>query len=254
MTSPVVLHIGPHKTGSTSIQHWLRDHEDLLAEYGVRFPRGWLRLNNHFELPLTLMRSDRMSSARLRGDEWRDPAWCADVIKQVADDLDAHPKERTVLSCEGLGLLRYGDELGALRALVGDAIVVMYLRDRFAYRASLEAMYCQPGMPGLSDDPEAYNYTAPDSWLFDFSALVERWQHHFTRVAVVSYDRSVEWDGSVVPSFLRGLGVPVVDVEGYRLNRRGEPIVRVEGNRLTNGLRFGEVAAADRRLSGVRRS
>lgn len=242
MSEPkVVLHIGFSKTGTTSIQHWLRDHEGLLSEYGVRFPRGWLRLNNHFELPLTLMRPDRMMHGRTRGDEWRDPKWRSSVLQQVYDDVQAHSNEVTILSAEVLSQLRYDDEVLPLRLLLGDAQVVAYLRNKDDYLASLAAHYCKPGMPGLSDDPEAYNHVTPDSWVADYDALLAPWRACFSRVATIDYDAVTAFEGSVIPSFLRSLGLPVTsDVFSYHLNGRTDPIPRVEGNRIANGLLFGE--------------
>ena len=236
----VVLHIGLCKTGTTSIQHCLRDHEELLAEHGVRFPRGWLLLNNHFELPLTLMRLDRMSVARSRADEWRDGAWRWNVLGQIVDDLLAHRDEVTVLSAEALSLFRYDDELEGLGAIVGDAEVVAYLRRPGEFLASLAGHYAKADMPGLSDDPEAFNYLGPDSWRADYDKLLALWRRHFSTVSTISYDGVSARDGSVVPSFFRRLGVPVPpDVMEYRLNRRPDPIPRVAGNRSV-GLSFGD--------------
>ena len=117
MSEPkVVLHIGFQKTGTTSIQYWLRDHEALLGEYGVRFPRGWLRLNTHFELSLCLTRLDRMTQGRLRGDEWRDRLWREDVLGQIMCDLYTHARGTTLLSNETC-LLRYDGEFEHLRDL-----------------------------------------------------------------------------------------------------------------------------------------
>lgn len=238
----VILHIGFHKTGTTSIQVWMRDHEAVLAEHGIRFPRGWLDLNVHFELPICLLRQDRMMSGRRRGEEWRDPNWRAHVLHQVAADLEAHRDEVTVLSAEDLCLFRYDDEIRPLRELVGDAEVIAYLRSSKPFRASLAAHLCKPGGPGLSDDPDAYNYLRDDSWRVDYETLLDGWQKHFTHVWTPSYEHRVARDGSVIPSFLARLGVPATpDVAWYRMNRRGDPVPKVEGNRAI-GLRFGEVS------------
>ncbi len=247
MNPRVVLHIGFHKTGTKSIQYWMRDHEELLAEQRIRFPRGWLRLNHHVEMGLTLMRLDRMASARLRGDEWRDPVWRADVLAQVADDLAAHHDWTTVLSAEELSMLIHDDELGAVRALVGDATVIAYLRDPADFLASMAAHYCKPGMPGLSDDPAAFNYTKPDSWLVDYDRLLDGWSRHFNRVYVKSYDTETVRDGTVIPSFLRQLGIPEWRIWSSgagrdQLNRRADATPRAEGNRWTTGGRFGDPA------------
>ena len=237
--SDVVLHIGMHKTGTTSIQHWLRDHESLLTEHGLRFPRGWLALNNHWELPLTLMRLDRASSPRRRGNEWRNVQWRADVLNQIRLDLARNRGKRTILSAEGLSLLRYDDEVIQLRVVVGDAHIVAYKREPADYLTSLAAFFVDNDI-APSSDPSAYNYLGPDAWHADFDTLAAVWRRYFSRVTVLSYEEACAVDGSVLPSFARLVGLPVTDVSTYRMNARGEGLARVEGNRRTNGLRFGE--------------
>jgi hypothetical protein len=237
----VILHVGLHKTGTTSIQAWLRDHPALLAESRIRFPRGWLQLDNHFELPLTLMRLDRMTNARRRSDEWRDPRWRAGVLRQVLDDLRRHPDEITVLSSENLSWFRHDDEFIGLREVVGDAHIVIYLRNKADFLASLTAHFNKNGMPGVSSDPSAYNYVEPDTWLADYDARVGDWKRWFTNVTVLDYDHETAGGRSVVASFVELLGVPVPDdVDTYRLNTRGDRVRRPPGNRTTTGSMFGE--------------
>jgi hypothetical protein len=246
--SRVVLHIGLQKTGSTSLQYWMRDHEALLAEHNVRFPRGWLRLNNHFELGLAFTRADRMTGPRTRADEWRSLVWRDQVLTQVLDDLSLHQDETTVLSNESLSLLRYDEEVAALRNFVGEAHVVMYLRNPMSFLASLEAQYLKNGL-SLSDDPDAYNYVKPDSWLIDYESLLSLWRTWFEYVTVIDYDVVTELDWSVIPSFARRIHVPVTpDMQSYWLNKREDPTPRIDGNR-SWGLKFGQIQAADRRLS-----
>lgn len=252
--SNVVLHIGFEKTGTTSIQYWLRDHELLLAEHGYRFPRGWLRLNCHQELPLTVMRLDRLCSPRELADEWRDPEWRIDVMEQVVDDLECNADMTTILSSENLDLLRHDDEFETLRELVGDAKVIVYLREPFEWLAALRIQYLHKNGPNrhLSDDRDAYNYLRPDTWRVDYLALLRGWRRHFSHLTVKSYDANTDRDRSVVPSFLRYLGVPVIDVHRYFLNQRHQEMPRAPGNRAENGLRFGEYPA-DSQLSDVPR-
>lgn len=236
-----LLHVGFQKTGTTSIQYWLRDHEALLAEHGYRFPRGWLHLNTHVELSLCLTRLDRMTQGRLRGDEWRDRLWREDVLGQIMCDLDTHVRGMTLLSNEDLSLLRYDSEFEHLRYLIGDAAIVIYLRRPSEFLSSLAAHYSKAGMAGLSDDPEAFNYVGPGSWLADYWPRVALWRKWFTRVRVLDYDRECALDGSIIPSFCRILGLPFpADAERYRLQRRYDAVPRLPGNRLTSGRGFGE--------------
>ena len=234
-----ILHVGFQKTGTTSIQYWLRDHADLLAEHGYRFPRGWLHLNTHVELSLCLTRLDRMTQGRLRGDEWRDPVWRSEVLTQIINDIDGHVRGTTILSNEDLSLFRYEDEFAALRALIGNAAIIIYLRRPDEFLASLAAHYSKEDMAGLSNEPDAFNYVHAGSWLAQYAYRVRLWRKWFSRVRVLDYDAECAQDGSVLPSFLRLLGLPVVDVD-YRLQRRADPVPRLAGNRWTNGAGFGE--------------
>lgn len=237
-----VCHIGTYKTGTSSLQRFLRDHEQLLAAYGYRFPHGWLRRDNHLELHLALMRPDRLSTPRTRKDEWRDPTFRGNLCRQIREDLALRGRSATTIySGEDNSLLRFDDELETLRWLIGDAHIIVYWRNRDDWIMSLTDQLLKAGI-GLSDDPDAFNYVRADSWQLDYEARTAAWERHFTTVTAIDYDQSVREDGSVIPSFLRALGIdgPVdFDAPEYWMNRRGEREQRVDGNRWTNGLNFG---------------
>lgn len=248
----VVLHAGFRKTGTSSIQHWLRDNEaEVLHPRGLRFPPGWLRLNNHLELPLVQLRPERMSTPRSRNDEWRDPRFQRDVTGQVQADLARHPNETTILSAEDMELYRYGDELGALADVVGrDAHVIITLRDRGQYRDSLVDQLHKSGV-GLSYDRGAFNCVEPDSWLFDYDARVDKWRTFFPKLTIIDYDAAVRCYGSIIPAFAGALGISLRGLpehtlptilnpeHAYWLNPRGGREHRPDGNRWTTGAAFG---------------
>ncbi len=240
----VVCHIGTYKTGTSSLQQFLRDHDrTLLRPHGFRFPRGWLRRDNHLEINLALLRPDRLSTARTRKDEWRDPGFRQYLVDQVRADLRRHEDKTTIISGEANSMLRYDDELEALRELLGDALIVVYWRDPTEWLASIADQLVKTGIP-LGDDPDAFNYVGSDSWQVDYETRTAAWRRHFTDVVALDYDEQVARDGSVIPSFLKLLGLRVpTDAHQYWMNRRGEPGPRVDGNRWANGLAFGESPA-----------
>jgi len=49
--SPLVLHVGPHKTGSTSIQVFCEQNREQLAEAGFWYPRAGILYSQHLVLP-----------------------------------------------------------------------------------------------------------------------------------------------------------------------------------------------------------
>ena len=60
MPERVLLHVGTHKTGTTSLQHFLRDEGDLLASVDAAYPPGFAIPTAHAELPLLAVRPERI--------------------------------------------------------------------------------------------------------------------------------------------------------------------------------------------------
>jgi hypothetical protein len=235
-----IVHIGVHKTGTTSIQAFLRDHERELHAAGWHFPNGWLQLNCHFELGLAMLNRDRLTPSRTRGGDWHDSAWRRDVVHQVRRELERRD-ERLIISCEELSLFRFREELASLRMLVDDATIVIYLREPARWLESQRDELTKPTNVGLSNDRGAFNYLEQDSWLVDYDARIEGFARFFEDVRVLDYDAELEADGSIIPSFCRQLGIEVPrSAGGYWLNTRGTiNDGRVPGTRWCGG-QFGD--------------
>jgi hypothetical protein len=222
----VVLHIGTHKTGTTSIQRFLRDHEELLRAAGVVFPPGLLRDANHMELHMLAMRAGRESPARRAHPDAAGPAWEASAREHVRRAVAEATADTVVLSAEGLWFLRHDDEMTRLRDLFGehDVEVVVLVRDATSFLASYARTLDELGI-ARSGDPASVAYVESDSWLVDVDGNLARWRAAFgaDRVTVLDYDACVRADGSVIPAFLERLGIArsrLPDVSGYYVNRR----------------------------------
>lgn len=61
----VIFHVGPHKTGTTAIQHFLQRHVDFLRDSGIHVPKSLSSQAGHHELPWALLGWD----LRLIGSE-----------------------------------------------------------------------------------------------------------------------------------------------------------------------------------------
>jgi hypothetical protein len=197
-----VVHVGLHKTGSKSLQAFLREHPTWLASGGYRYPNGWLNLNNHFELPLAQIDLERMTPARTRGDEWRDRDWRQWLIRQVRFDI-ARNELAPIFSCEEFHLYREPAELLALREVVGPyAKIVCYVRELDSWLQSLAA------------DERSRPVGRADAWTPERTDL---WKRYFPDVNVIEWQPDV----SIIPSFCELLGLPVPDDAGnYWLNTR----------------------------------
>lgn len=227
----IVLHVGTHKTGTTSIQQFLRDHNDgLLATAGCSYPTGFLLPVVHTDLPLLTIRADRTWPARLRFPETQRASWMSAARSHVRHQVAAPEPHQLVYVHEDLSYLRFDDEFDRLRALLqGRSVtVVVCIREPAAflrsYRSQLHGTGFEP-----SDDPTSFAYLEPDSWLLDHDALLAGYRRCFgeANVEVLDYEALMQHDGTVIPAFAELLGIPrssLPSLDGYRLNQAGAHI------------------------------
>jgi hypothetical protein len=207
-----LLHIGTHKTGTTSIQHFLRHHVGAPS-----FPVGMIHPDTQTELASVAARPERIdmsiTNPEMLTGPWRRRA-TEQIRSQVASDV-----EHLIYSSELLSLLCHDDEVATvMRLLEGrDVGVVMYTRNPADF---LESYRFTIGLFGLEPPtrPDAINDLSVDSWLVDYQSRIDLWARH-APVTVIDYDEVVARDGSVIPSFAGLVGVPPVD---YRLNTTDE--------------------------------
>ena len=205
-----VIHIGTHKTGTTSIQHFLQAQDARLRANGVRPFRGRHSPTNHAELHTATIRGERPTPFKLDHDLLVDDAYRGAVARDVAGFLDAAEGDLCVFSAEGLSYLRHPDEMERLAAMfAGHAVtIVVYLREPEAYHRSHAAEFERRRQRGAPMDA-SFADLGPGSWLLDYRARLRPFRQAFgsENVTVMDYDVEVERDGQIIPSFLRILGM-----------------------------------------------
>jgi hypothetical protein len=222
----IVVHIGTHKTGTTSIQRYLQDNLDSLRAHRTAIYQGLFSKENHIELHLLSQRRERTSAYKYLNPNID----YEHVLRQTKQGLRSFfmtPRAKTfVFLAEGLAYLRHVDETARLKELLGDASnveIVVYLREKQRFLASYKNQLDKMGIP-LSDDATAFNYVEEDSWLVDYDSLVAAYRAVFANVKVLSYDSEIEKNPNVIASFYSILGVqPSVDYRNYLLNSRQVP-------------------------------
>jgi hypothetical protein len=170
----VYVHIGLHKTGTSSIQAFLRKNKPALLERGVLYPRTGWTAGGHHNLAYELLGRKRFSEAAGR-------------LSELEAELAGAPN--VVLSSEEFEFLELA-EVRRLKESLGlrDAKIVVYLRRQDALIGSTYAQQVKMGarMKPFEDYARASLYNAR----FDFSQLLGRWGGVFgadaLEVAVVS--------------------------------------------------------------------
>jgi hypothetical protein len=222
----IVIHVGIHKTGSTSIQEFLGAHRAALRTLNIDFYSGAYLPNNHVELHVAAMRLERTSPFKLGKAILVDDMYREGVQARVRQYIAQSPCPCVVFSAEGLSYLRYEDEMNRLRAMFpeGRIEIVIYLRDAVSFLASYKRMMTKHKMPATIER-DSFLYTGEDSWLVDFESRLAGFRNAFgaQNVIALDYNHEVSTAGNVIPSFLRVLGVEhhsqFQDWSGFFLNR-----------------------------------
>ena len=202
----VFLHIGTHKTGTTSIQNFLVQNAEALQQERILIPSAGRYLDGHHHIAWEL-RND----ARLEGR--------TGYVQQLIDELQATSLETAVVSSEDFEYLsQYPDILKgfteALRKAGIEPVFVVFFREQKAYLASLAAALANHGVRRAADWysgelEENGAILVNKDWFFDFDRdrFVSRWVGITgARLVVCDYSACSEGDG-VVPAFLKLLAV-----------------------------------------------
>ncbi|WP_323845122.1 hypothetical protein [Microbulbifer magnicolonia] len=203
------LHIGFHKTGSSSLQLALNRHRDYLLEKGFEFVSLGKKGNSSGGIKVC------RESGRL----------VFRISRRFERLLAASRGERVIVSAEHLSFLHSAADIEQLRGLCGkyfdDTIVIAYLRrqDRQAMSFKQQAAracerdwssssklmgHGEGAFPDLSEDVRAY---------YDYFAKLQLWERSFGRQAlrVREFEGGSLCGGDIVTDFagLLGAGVEV---------------------------------------------
>jgi hypothetical protein len=205
-----VVHIGTHKTGTTSLQRWAdANRSELFAATGLRYYRGRFA-RNHFEFATLAMRPDRNMPFRAKRFDWMLPTFQHDLRDHIARELDGD--DDVLISAEALSLLRHPDEVDRLCELLEPRTTefIVTLRDPAAYLASYRReMTGQSFAP--SPHPDSFAYTEDDSWLVDFDAL----RALYDGLKVVPYEQALARWGSIIPAVMEAAGADPAELPSW---------------------------------------
>lgn len=232
----IYLHIGTHKTGSTSFQRSLRANAKELTRRGYfpfRLPRARdtpLSRRNRYNLGRltnTFLRPGIASISRVASGLYPDPAEMerdrADYLTQIKELRNRN----VILSSEALTFLRISEEKAALRAFLDtigrDVQIVVVRRDEASWRASWENQLRRKTKVWESNLALPDEQCANGAWYFDWPSIVDFWSD-LGEVNVVDYDAARQKEGNIIPAIYRAMGVDPVGLKThFERNRRVKP-------------------------------
>lgn len=205
--SKVVLHIGTHKTATTTIQDTFWENADLLAEHGMIYPRMGRAKGHHglvrdwAHLPEVYALPDGSRAA----------------LKRI-NDAYAHQPVTVFLSSEEFSRAdpAGATNFGEVRALLSDfdeIEVLCTLRTQWQFIQSIYleiSKKANPPRPPHFCESAIKNGMTAGLWA-DYGMLLDKLEETFVpeEIAFFDFDTVVKAPGGIIGTYLRHLGVPL---------------------------------------------
>ncbi len=221
----IILHIGTHKTGSTSIQNYLLNHSLQLHNNNLFFLCGPKGKPNFKEIFHAACAPRRRHLLPLRSPGMIKRLWLRFGLKRyLAKQISQHPGDSFILSSELLSLLRQPEEMEKLRQLFprGSHLkIIVCLREKHDFLASMKRQLTAQTI-AFSDQLGRSNYVASDSWLVDYDGLLRAFQQLTHDIEVIDFSLVQKNGGNIVVPFMAAVGVSDTLISGELpyLNRR----------------------------------
>ena len=220
----LIIHLGTHKTGSSSFQQFMVEQADWLRAHGIE-PYLEVRPEalagpNAVSIAHDLLRADAVTTPRFNR---KVPAPSRQRLRATARHVRwmlAQAEGRDLLiSAEAFDFFRTPAEAQALRLVAGPGVAIVplvALREDAAWRRSWRAQIART--PDLSPaDLAAPDFPLPAPWWFDRAAILGFWRGVGPLIEV-DYDAALAADGDVIPALLAAIGLPRPALTGIWAN------------------------------------
>lgn len=218
----IVLHIGLHKTGTTSFQAVMHDWRDIFIANGVD-PYSTKRCRKygrakHGDIAFSCMRSGVLDNEQgeILFNYNKDKKY-EEVGQEIRGYIKNSKSDKLLFSAEAISLLRTSDEFLKLRKLFGNDVIfhiIVCLREKSDWLKSYQVQHLKEGIDVSPFKSSAF-YTKDDSWLLDHDGLVEELNKHFEKVTVLNYEKN-----DMVGRLCGVLEVDLkINTQAYRRNR-----------------------------------
>lgn len=227
------VHVGTHKTGTTSFQASLAENAQTLRAHGIA-PLGlakwdrlpWLRTTyNLTHFAHLFIRPELGTGPRLRGTLRKlSPDRQTVRRNRVAAKIAASPARDVVMSSEAFSFLRTPGEATAMGEFLGRCgrrpVFLLVLRNDADWRESWKnhLAHSRRIVEWIAREPDE---NRPEGeWYFDRASLTAFWRG-LGELRVIDYDAARAAEGSVLPALFGEFGVDASDLElDFARNKR----------------------------------
>lgn len=204
------LHIGAHRTGTTSVQQYLKDNVLPLKEGGIKYDRWGYFIGSFLcaQSPIDKVRSSQFS-------------------------IEKAPWDKMVWSCEGFfgdfwdGYSRIGPIADDVKAILEnmDTTVIAVVRKKDDFIKSLFSLYKKNSLMRyhmtrtreVKERSYEEHYNLLNAFSFNWDELLDEYRKRFKKVLVYNYEGL-----DVINTILEAIGAPIRNDSNdkeYRLNK-----------------------------------
>lgn len=220
-----ILHIGQHKTGTTSLQHYLKQNRNTLIEQGIYIPDILAGTDSpsHYMLNVYSLAENRSSPMK---DKILN-SYGKDRLKAIEKDIKAdikghyakaHEKKcsEIIWSNEGLYLLNSVDEYKKLTNLFenysDEIICICTFREKTEFILSYTKQLIKQGIEP-SNNEDSYRFIDSSSWLLNYKRKRNILNEVFKTLICIPYESD-----DMITTFMKYLGHDINIPPNTRLN------------------------------------
>lgn len=179
----IILHIGRHKSGTSSIQHWLKKNQSQLLKKGICYPNAGTKGVAHHQIASALSRKNIKKEGI--------PTYLNDIKRQLKKE--SLETSHIIISSEGF----QNCDPRVIKEFFSNynVSVVVYFRDPISYLGSSYAQkvhatdYCE--------NLEAFSM----SFSFNYLKFLKEWKSQFDSLIVHEFKRENLANGCVIEDF-----------------------------------------------------
>lgn len=219
------IHIGQHKTGTTSIQHYLKENRTDLGQRGLYIADSLAGESSpsHFMLNMFALNEHRYSSMKEKFLAAHSVDFFSRLKYSLPLEIATHYKKAEDSGCtdivwsnEGLYLLNSMEEYARLKGLFEkhstEIVCICCFREVESYKNSYRQQLKKQGI-SHSDIEDSYRNMSDDSWLFNYRRKKRLLRKAFGKIIIFQYEKN-----GMVEKFMECIDHPINTKNIPRLN------------------------------------
>jgi hypothetical protein len=214
----IYLHIGTHKTGTTSIQHFLASNRVLLQDVGVSYPNVRIVEKAHHVLAGQLIHDAGLTIFNKTGEIADIDTIDMDSWHELKQHIERTDYQHIVISSEEFEWLTVPS---IIPELIGEEFhfkIIVFVRRQDQYLESIYQQFIKDSATRLSLPIEDWCRNVLNNKRYhDYSILVDRWGEVFgdDSLHVINFDDAVR-DG-IERTFLSVIGIDREAAENFKV-------------------------------------